>query len=387
MLRYNSDNIIVGYIKQLLSTFNLPKCKVFGSLEEFKMYASGKERIGIIKNYKDGAPYIVALNADNVITGETIYIFNQYYPNITSTMYLKNNIYDMDCHKYLGDFLRFLRDYSNLNLMTMYNCFSGTTLSDDLYKYLIIPVKSNTDYTVALSGKNYAFTFVTGKELSIIKEKLGDAFSNNPHIKKMSSFDKPYKITTPVLEDIFNENNYKLIIRLTSDNKTPVSIIEGDYTLNKRAYTNVQFNFDENIIDEYNRMNLDRYLSDFQLFDTKLTFKNESYPVADRLLEYLTGMVIVPGDKISKNIIDAKYKVYINCGNNAYTDESGKTTYSQNHILSKLSPLNDSFTNKERIRFLDAVSHSKYKNSHDILGYVDKDVESAIGELETGVDY
>ena len=38
--------------------------------------------------------------------------------------------YDSDTHKYLGDYLRYLRDEKSLNLMPYYNCYNDTELTD-----------------------------------------------------------------------------------------------------------------------------------------------------------------------------------------------------------------------------------------------------------------
>ena len=383
MLKYNSDNIIVGYIKQLLYTFNLPKCKVFKTIDELKSYASGKDRIGIVRKYKDNMDYIIHLNSSNEITGTLIYKFDLYYPNITSTIYLKNNLYDTDCHKYLGNYLRFLRDYKDLNLMSMYNCYSGSVLTDNAYKYIIVPVKYNTKYTIALTANNYYITFTTENTLVGIQnhfKKLtigtaADLFS----YKTQTKFEVPFAIESREATNIFNENNYNMIIRLPNSTNFVLTVLEGDYSSNARSFTKVQFNFDKELDGDYNNVNLTRYLSDFQLLDKSIVFRNESYPIADRLIEYLTDMVIIPGDKISKNVVDAKYKVYTNYGNNYYL-ENGAKIYPNNHTASKLGILNDSFTNNERIRFLDAIMQTKYKykNTHDLLGYVDKDIESTI---------
>jgi hypothetical protein len=91
---------------------------------------------------------------------------------------IRNNIYDSYTHEYLGDYLRFQRDYNDLNLMSLYNCFSNRACdnlkikdslsvsmpesgditkvdidfntSDINYKIYMLPVKLFQEYTIAI---------------------------------------------------------------------------------------------------------------------------------------------------------------------------------------------------------------------------------------------
>lgn len=381
MYSFNNDNIITGYIKQLLHSFNLPKCKVFKDVNSFTSYLGEANGFGLVRKYKNNLDYILYKHGAE-IEERAVYLFNKFYPNITDNLPLFNGIYDTTCHKYLGEYLRFLRDYKDINLMSLYNCFSGEILCGSKYKYLIVPVKYNTDYTVAFENRGYSYLLTYADGLTEIE----NAFKVD-RTTKTSYFLKPYKITTGSGEDeliesgnrigqtkyaCFREPLYKLVIRIPLNAENVISVLEGDYTKIKQTFTPLQINFDTELEDaSYSKVNIDTLISDLQLLDYHLGQKNQSYPFADRLLEYLTDMVITPEDTISNNIIDAKYKVYERYGNNNNSV----------HLHTKMR-LNADFTNVDRLRFLDAFSQTKYqyKNSYDLLGYVDKEIEECIDD-------
>ena len=372
MLKFNDNNILTGYIKQLLHSFNLPKCKVFNSLIDMKNYFSDKEGIAIIRKYKMNSDYLVYIK-NGLIINETKYLFNYEYQNITTNLSLFNNLYDSRTHEYLGEYLRFLRDYRDLNLMSLYNCYSDNYLTDKNYKYILIPVKYNTIYSIAFDCNKMDYYFGFEKDVINIRKKFQE--SADIESKSLTTFSVPFTITTPKNQDLFKESLFKLIIRVPLSNNNPISIIEGfdlsstnDKVLNN-SYSKIQFNFDKE--NNYDNVNLLNYISNLELFNEKSNIVN-SVPFADKLISYLTNLTIIPRDIISKNIIDAKYKAltrYGNNGNNA-------------HIPSKIGKLNDSFTNNDKIRFIDAYQQkfAKNLNQFDILGYVDKDIEYALDD-------
>lgn len=372
MLKFNDNNILTGYIKQLLHSFNLPKCKVFNSLIDMKNYFSDKEGIAIIRKYKMNSDYLVYIK-NGLIINETKYLFNYEYQNITTNLSLFNNLYDSRTHEYLGEYLRFLRDYRDLNLMSLYNCYSDNYLTDKNYKYILIPVKYNTIYSIAFDCNKMDYYFGFEKDVINIRKKFQE--SADIESKSLTTFSVPFTITTPKNQDLFKESLFKLIIRVPLSNNNPISIIEGfdlsstnDKVLNN-SYSKIQFNFDKE--NNYDNVNLLNYISNLELFNEKSNIVN-SVPFADKLISYLTNLTIIPRDIISKNVIDAKYKAltrYGNNGNNA-------------HIPSKIGKLNDSFTNNDKIRFIDAYQQkfAKNLNQFDILGYVDKDIEYALDD-------
>ena len=385
MYKFNNDNIITGYIKQLLHSFNLPKCKVFNSEKELKDYYPNEVScFAIVKKYKNNRDCIVYLDKGHVEL-RSYYLFGKYYQNITTNFSLFNGLYDSDCHRYLGEYLRFLRDYKDLNLMSLYNCFSNNIVISDFYKYLIIPVKHNTDYTIAFDGSKYDYVLTYKENLEDIEKIFTD--NQDPEYSSVvnysSKFIKPFVLKTSIGQNkiietgprsgktvyaCFKEPDYKLIIRLNINANDVITILEGDFSKNNPNYTPIQANFDKTLEDKnYNNVDLNKYISNIQLLDSHINQQKTNFPFADRLLEYLTEMVILPDDNISKNIIDAKYKVL------ERYDNTPRST---------IPALNSSFTNIDRLRFLDAFSQTKYeyKNSYDLLGYVDKEIEQCLDD-------
>lgn len=380
MYKFNNDNIITGYIKQLLHSFNLPTCKVFDTVDEFLNYYPPEVGVtGIVKNYKNNNSYLL-YKEGNEIKREQVYALNHEYLNVTTNLGLFNGIYDSSCHKYLGDFLRFVRDYLNIDLMGMYNCFANEILVDDKYKYIIIPMKHNTKYTIAFDGKDcdYLFTYET------TLEKIAANFKDNNYKNKLSSgykkrtstFLNPFLLTSLIGEDTlitgglnagkkiyscFKEKLYKLVIRVKVMDNPVITVLEGDYTKAKQEFAPICANFEQGV--DYSNIDLNNYLSDLQLLDFHLGQKEVSYPFADRLLEYLTGLAITPDDPISQNIIDAKIKF-------------------NSKFKLPVIPVNGKFTANDRLRCLDLFGRSKYwnKSTYDLLGYVDKEIEECLDD-------
>ena len=152
MIQFNSNNIIVNYIKQLLQSFNLPQAYI--SKDEKYL----KNQYYIVNNK------ICVYNEEEGLKALRDYRFNDFIPNLTRNLKITNNIYDSYTHKYLGDYLRFIRDYKGVNLMQLYNCFSNEypeycdisefnfNTSDKSYTITAIPVRNNQTYTIALNS-------------------------------------------------------------------------------------------------------------------------------------------------------------------------------------------------------------------------------------------
>lgn len=368
MYKFNNTNIFTGYIKQLLYSFNLPQCKVFSSEEEclsyFEEIKINNYILAIIKNYKDNKDCIVKIDSNKEIFVIDYYIFNRRYLNLTKNLRLDNLIYDSYTHKYLGDYLRFIRDYKNIDLMSMYNCYIDKIEEDKTYKYIYIPVKYNSKYTLVYNSSkltNYIFTiendFNTISKLFDSANTLGVTTYSDKNLIESPLASSDY--------DLNKETELKLILRIDKTTSTSIIMLEGDFSYAKSYYTNYQFNFDE--LDSYNDPNFELLRSNLQLLNPLYMSTNENYPFADRLIEYLISNVITPDDTISRDIIDFKYKV--------------REKY-EGKKKSQIGRLRATFDKSESIRLLDAFNKNTLldKNTFDIIGYVDKDIEAVLDD-------
>ena len=151
MIKYNDDNIKVGQIKQLLHTFNLPSCNIY---KEGMTLCTGLHYI------KNDAIYVCS-DTGNLVR-ECSYNFGGKYEGITTNLRLTSNVYDSYTHKYLGRYLRFIRDYSGVDLMSMYNCFSNELVKNfDVTVNDVRYVSNANDYII------YAVPIRFGQKYSI----------------------------------------------------------------------------------------------------------------------------------------------------------------------------------------------------------------------------
>ncbi len=336
MLQFNNNHIFTGYLKQFLSSFNLPTCKVY-TAEFEKFYsehgyedprviesstpilissATDKKRPAVGITYlKDGCAQqyfwntenwnaSLDLNKNKTIkywkSNQTLHYNGNKILGLTKTLKNPTTLYNYQTHEYLGNYLRFLRDYENINLMSMYNCFSnrlcnnikfklalnGTqTLNvnayDTNYKIYMLPVKLFENYTIAIDCYQGVELFcgfynekldTSTKALDLVKktyQKVPKALFNQPFIynklnveywnwkdentrKKVdATIGSRAVVNTKVLQSTLastdkilraeiamRESELKLFIKVPATNTSSVTVLEGDYhSFNDSLYT------------------------------------------------------------------------------------------------------------------------------------------------------
>jgi hypothetical protein len=321
MLKFNNTHIFTGYLKQLLSSVNIPTCRIY--TREFADYRSrhGVEDPRVIESFDTVVYYTdkekkisekrTAYRA-NYLRGNELYSYfwpyNQndqkitrtdsywkptaqlYYdkdtdiPGLTRTLNSSGSVYDYATHEYLGEYLRFLRDYYNVNLMSMYNCFnnklcnnlyykvvratdaetgkaiSSTTFDsrDPKYRIYAVPVKLFADYTIAIdceqevemfcgfynttvNGSAKATDLATKTYKRVTRPFFKQPFLFDKLNIKYWDFDQGTTINNrgyPKLVDgnaitrwdiAMREQDLKLFIKVPALCKSSIVVLEGDY--------------------------------------------------------------------------------------------------------------------------------------------------------------
>ena len=408
MYHFNENNLITGYIKELLHNFNLPTCEVFVPNQTVVYpdtnYIYNDFLIKTRSNVSVGVYDDIIINK-NVSTDMAdyvcSYVFGSKIPNITKTLKLNSILYDTYTHEYLGNYLRFMRDTTGVDLMMLYNCFSDKLVTNLIYndfnadnmKYRIyaVPIKFdkkyligiNTDSVVELAcglfDNNVQITSVdTGNDskadsLYHRSHKTFNSISlNNPIEYSVNSIGMDNNILIKQYESCLT-----LFIKIPTQNKSTISIIE---------VSGLSDQFKQHVDGGIAQLELPlgskiaEYPSKLSLFKIS---DNISYPFADRLLEFLFGQAIDSNEQIGENIeriqdqlINTK-QYYTNGvrlrrvgGYGVWSNGIRDTIY---RAVTKGKTLRE-------ISYADGTeARNKFINNvYDLTCYVDKDVEELI---------
>jgi len=434
MLYFNNNHIVTGYIKQLLASFNLPKYRVY-SAENARYYSEYKREkdniVESIEKTKENTPndmcyihYIKDGYIQRYVDGkwkmtDKHYHYNKKELNYTKNLKIKNNVYDSYTHEYLGEYLRFMRDYNDINLMPLYNCFSNnicnnmnltikyiledeTTIttefnSDDAhYKIYILPIKLFTEYTIAIDCEGEIDICCCLYDKYLNTNELSEKISKATLVKYTGmKFNNP-KIYSKLLADSIKKNEFlegtknalseitkyesilKMVIKVPANNESSIVVLEGNYS----GYNNKK----AELTDSWNLVvNSNKTITNFATGTENETFPdleersfnpiselqllklntNKSHPFADRLIEYLLGNCITPEDSISDNVKRAQAVMTEN-------------KYSFKNY--------GAWDDKMKYYIYEFISNLQNTNSNaklDCLGYVDKDVEKVYSSYST----
>lgn len=302
------------------------------------------------------------------------YEFGQFIPGISHYHVSNVNYYDSDTHRYLGEYLRCLRDIKGIDLMSLYNCFNYQ-YADNIFistsyknnyleevtpstvKIALVPIKFNKKYTIAINCpfkvylksvfyKDYLMRDIDGETL--LTSKLKESFKSYNNL----TFNYPitYEIKVDESELLKYEKYLYLAIQLPSENNSSIVVLEGDYSTISDLYVS-----DVSSIDLIPDVRLAK------LFKTQLSLlshdDNKQHPFADKLIEYLFENTIDSREYIDENVANIEDKV-------GYRPRfKGHWSNTLRYIL---------YSNYMK---LDSTPELTKK---DVLGFIDSEIENAI---------
>lgn len=300
-----------------------------------------------------------------------------YKPGITQQYVSNTSYYDSETHRWLGEYLRLLRNMYDLDLMSLYNCFNHKVVRDVVLrsdivgnvlevpnhkkKVLLIPIKFDRTYTVAIESDTPVQMCSVFYNNGVIMDAIGQRplsyiLEESLTNKNTTQFYQPFTyVSSAATTDTQKYERYLyLAIQVSQTNDSSVVVLEGDYSRgsSSRMVADIKgLRRGEATIER---------LSAMMTSDLSLLAVNDKVqrPFSDRLIEYLCGNTIDTREKIDENVeqviemlggLDIEYK--------------GQWTNELRYILYD--------------RYMD-LKNREYLHKRDILGFVDKDVENAL---------
>lgn len=383
MIKLNDNNIFIGHIKQLLKDFNLPSCTIITEDNADENFVSGK-------HYIKGSQLYLS-DGEGSLVRKITYNYGKKYLNLTSNLEINNMIYDRETHRYLGKYLRFLRDQKHVDLMSMYNCFDGETFSKNITitigndKEIVFKNDDNyIVYQIPITLNSLNLKMFDGREIQLgVYIDANDTYVEGSTKKSCRDFvlEKTYK--TMRTTSIFK---YDALVTLLQSLKDPTSI-KKDFILNNadKMYLLVKV-----LKSDLKSIVILEDSKKYEYVDSKSVwhgqepsttargyyklpvfpqlFSNENldnnYLLADRLVEYLTENVICP----LSNMHDINRF-------HAVVDENPTKL-----PIKSIDRIYGYWTKSDtdNVIYLMQTNQDYIYNIYDMLGYVDKDIENLI---------
>ena len=313
---FNTDTLIGRFIKNLIYNTKLPKYKsvcdgdfiIEGCFYTYKNKIIKCTSSGFLKidNHSDVSSEVASYEMTNELAPGQLNMLT------TENWMSRNTYYDHETHEMLGEYLRYYKSLTNVDLLPFYNCYSGYYTStfyirkgvywegvNDAVQVALFPIKFNRKYTIAvdcasglellpvLLSDRIPLQAVYGGQLIDLNELLSSYYVNKP----TTSFKQPFVFSVDIDNNVpfakymeQNERSLYLALQLPKNVVSSIVVLEGDYTtVSARKIIDRQF-MNELSENQKNKV----FLSDLSLL--RLNDKN-SYAFSDRLIEYLVKML------------------------------------------------------------------------------------------------
>ena len=366
--QFHTDTLMGRFIKHLLSTTRIP---LLDSVETNDLLYEGclyLYKNMVIKCVESG--YFYVNKRDNLYPSNNIYPSDYLFPSIgyTPARYMviryydmsddilssykfhsPQNYYDSDTHYHLGQYLRYVKGTSGVNMLPYYNCHIGKTIGDVLlhtaddegrtysevsvnndYKVYAVPIKFGRIYTIAIDCPTpISLRCVLYDRNGLMKnpKKISSGISDyleNTYLRLPSSvFTSPFTYRADIDRDVdakllySRQRDLYLLIQVPQKNDSALAVLEGEYLSCDNRFSLISTSppdFDMELVnsnsnaqsmdDVYIKKDNGRFFASNRYYNLSLLQYNTKMDIAfsDRLIEYLLLGVICSGEGISGNI-------------------------------------------------------------------------------------
>lgn len=376
MFKLRETSMITNFIKERMTVFNLP---LIDALALGIPTIPGATYIsnGMFVKYLGASPKVYTNSEDlrSDLKDITLfkclgsYVYNTYYPNLTTTYRPQELEYTTKAHTHFIKCLDFVSEYFNIDVTALCNRFTSEIYTnvkihtdnfefsslDKSYTLYKIKVKPWRTYTIALDspvGVELLTTLDSNSEVTNDKCVL-DSYQK----ESVARFNNPFKykvnISAENLLDIYNKRDlYYMILKVPANVKSTITILQGDFT---EEYVRKLIQKDDDSKETYITVR-DRH----QL----LTLNDgESYLFSDKLTQYITQRAI--SNFSSREDIVALQQ---------YIQEKYPKYYTIGHLGTFEQSLKDALL---RV----ANDNHLFDTCYDLLGFYDRDIERIVGEI------
>lgn len=301
------------------------------------------------------------------------YTFGEKVAGVTQEYISNTSFYDSFTHKILGDYLRLIRNQYGLDLMSLYNCYNHESLTTvSLYKtapfvkfssisnkkLLLVPIKFNTQYTVAIECNTPILVkgVVYKNNTLVLNNDKSDFISNvlSDTTQQINSC----KFNKPFLFSIENKQKYLqqfegclyMALQVPYNLQSSVVVLEGDFIdKSQREISDIK------VINSVNPTKITSSLcSQPSLLEVN---DGRQHPFSDKLISYLLRNTIDEREYIDDNVANVEKKI------NYIPKYQGMWDNQLRYILYN--------------KYMD-IAEKHDLNTNDILGFVDLDIEEAV---------
>lgn len=414
--KYYVDNLISRFIKCLLWDTYIPTVDI---------WKPGKSLIkGLTYITKD--KYIVVAK-DDYISGQgegpksalddkyfqivSPFIPNTFYRGATSNFESNSALYDSDTHYALGQYLRYIRDMNDLDLMPYYNCYSGESsdkirikdsidenniahehieldnnIDDGLVTY-IAPIKLNQEYSIYYDC-NIPFKVIPAYYDGIKAVRVKDTNGNYLHSVTVNQCNKkqPYIFSAINIlgkQAIYEETSARLLedylvllIQVPKIATSNIVVLEGNYTNDRLTLNNKDGESSINRLTPIYFGDLSKDKTDLNkeikvIPSLALELGNTNYAFSDRLVEYLLYSPIIKNDRVRYNI--KRVQDYL-------SSQKAQTEFGEHYSETFIQDIWDD--NLRAYIYNLVIRDKKTPLYKEINGFVDKDSEFIIDKAK-----